>query len=91
MPWGPWTQEQGLERPFLIGGPLPPVLPAEGTILGFSVISSQEGCESERHILWLGTLPAHDPPLSSAHRLAQLDIDGHLAQCLADSTDDIEW
>ncbi|DAA21087.1 Fanconi anemia core complex-associated protein 20 [Bos taurus] len=23
--------------------------------------------------------------------LAQLDIDGHLAQCLADSTDDIEW
>lgn len=23
--------------------------------------------------------------------LAQLDIDSHLAQCLADSTDDIEW
>ncbi|OWK08456.1 FAAP20 [Cervus elaphus hippelaphus] len=23
--------------------------------------------------------------------LAQLDVDSHLAQCLADSTDDIEW
>ncbi|XP_055438464.1 Fanconi anemia core complex-associated protein 20 isoform X1 [Bubalus kerabau] len=52
---------------------------------------SQEGCESERHIRRLGALLAHDPPLSSAHRLAQLDIDSHLAQCLADSTDDIEW
>lgn len=38
-----------------------------------------------------GRAPSLPVTLSSPRRLTQLDIESHLAQCLAESTDDVVW
>lgn len=39
----------------------------------------------------LGTLPAARVTSPPSCRLAQLDVDSHLAQCLAESAEDVVW
>lgn len=91
----PLAQEQDVERPFLVGVAPPPrpllVSDQAWRQAGFLRLVLGEGVRVP------GAHPVAAPPSPGVTvsplpcRLAQLDIDSHLAQCLAGSTEDMVW
>lgn len=93
----PLTREQDVERPFLVGAtppPRPPLVSGRpGRPSGF--LRPREGRVCAVEARTAASVRLRLPPVSDRppfpDRLAQLDIDSHLAQCLADSTEDVAW